>query len=400
MTTLSLAAMRRSWSPSRRPLRSIVIFSVAALVAIATITLSGLVIPEPLGSYDVGRYLTTWVDATREERHTAEPDDVRSLPLHVWYPALPETGTRTKYVENLAMLRADLAASGDFSWSSLLGLQWVRDGARTDATPVDSDGFPLLILSPGNQTNVVFYSALAEDLASRGYVVVGIDHPYQVAASAMPDGSVAAYDTSDDKPGSTAAKVKERVADIQFVVERVLDDPAALPFPIESDRLGVMGHSLGGLAAVEACRADQRIGACINIDGQGAGGPFGTAQDAISPDQPFLYLTKESAIHPEIASRFEDRGDGAFRVVIPAASHDDFTDGALFVPSMNPFSDISGDVVEASRGFVAAFLAQVFALSPAWDFDGIASKTNVFVNVFPLGDRAQIPAAEPGPAYP
>jgi predicted dienelactone hydrolase len=47
---------------------------------------------------------------------------------------------------------------------------------------------PLVVLSPG----VAFprWTTLAEDLASRGYVVAGVDHTYEAAPITFPDGRV------------------------------------------------------------------------------------------------------------------------------------------------------------------------------------------------------------------
>ncbi len=277
-------------------------------------------------------------------------------------------------------------------WS--LGL--VRTSTRVGATPIESDGLPLLVFSPGNQTNVSFYAAIAEDLASRGYLVVGVDHPYQVAAVRLPNGTIATYDASMDSvlAGGVEAKLDERVADIEMVLDEILANPAvALSAPVDTSRVGVLGHSLGGLSAAEACRSDDRIVACLNIDGQGNGGPFGADVEDRAFDQPFMYLTKESVIHPEIASRFEAGGIGTSRVVVPAANHGDFADGGIFASAINPFDSTASSVVEVARGFIASFFDQAMNSVDEWDFDGISVSTDVFVNVFPLGPRPLIPSA-------
>ena len=49
---------------------------------------------------------------------------------------------------------------------------------------------PLAVLSPGFTSPRSTLTALAEDLASHGYVVVGIDHTYESFATAFPDGRV------------------------------------------------------------------------------------------------------------------------------------------------------------------------------------------------------------------
>jgi hypothetical protein len=43
---------------------------------------------------------------------------------------------------------------------------------------------------------------------------------------------------------------------------------------IDLARIGVFGHSRGGLAAAMACQRDVRLKACLNMDGGTLGGPF------------------------------------------------------------------------------------------------------------------------------
>src|SRR5690606_18064979 len=50
---------------------------------------------------------------------------------------------------------------------------------------------PLVVLSPGFTQPVSTLTSLAEDLASRGYVVAGIDHPYESHATPLADGRIA-----------------------------------------------------------------------------------------------------------------------------------------------------------------------------------------------------------------
>ena len=105
----------------------------------------------------------------------------------------------------------------------------------------------------------------------------------------------------------TRARIDERVADIGFVLDRLATDAAgfaALDARLDLDRVAVIGHSNGGLAAVQICD-DPRVSACANIDGQNAAGPFGTGADPAAPANPFLFLTKETELHPVLAEAFE-----------------------------------------------------------------------------------------------
>ncbi len=50
--------------------------------------------------------------------------------------------------------------------------------------------FPVAIFSPGHSASRLLYTALARSLASRGYVVITIDHPHDADIVEFPDGTV------------------------------------------------------------------------------------------------------------------------------------------------------------------------------------------------------------------
>lgn len=362
------------------------------LLAYAAAVFSGLSLPASAGAHTVGRHHTILVDSERLEMHTTEPSDVRSIPLRVWYPAIAGSGYEASYLDGPGSLEDQLGSGSQLGWFQLLGLSLVRAHARDHATPIAGLN-PIVVLSPGNQTNVIFYSSIAEDLASRGYVVIGIDHPYQVGEAPLHDGGIAFYDTRNEDldPAHRATLIKDRVLDIRYVLDHLSQiNPESIGM-VDPTRVFVIGHSSGGLAAAEACRTDERIVACVNIDGQGAGGPFGADQESSSPSQPFLFITKERNIHPELASRFEARGRGAIRAVLPEAAHDDFTDGALFGSALNPLGTRPERVMETTGDLVASFLEQAADASPTWRFEGIRSPTDIYLSIFPLGERPPIP---------
>ncbi|PGH19054.1 hypothetical protein AJ79_00088 [Helicocarpus griseus UAMH5409] len=54
----------------------------------------------------------------------------------------------------------------------------------------DNTKFPLLIYSPGGNTSRLQQSALVQAVASRGYTILSVDHPYEVDLVEFPDGTV------------------------------------------------------------------------------------------------------------------------------------------------------------------------------------------------------------------
>ena len=397
MTNAALPATGRLITPTMafsRPgfakfWRPVVVTALTLGLLLASSTWIHLEIPTLTGEHSVGRQDFVWTDPLRPEPRTGDLADHRQTGLVVWYPAESGTGSPAPYVPDLDAIKSGLVASGEFNWLEVAGLGWVRSHSFADAA-IDSstDLYPLLVLSPGNATNVEFYGSLAEDLASNGYVVVGLNHPFQVTAMTLTDGSVAVYDTSTDAD-PVAAKITERVADIEFVLYRLGQEVAARTFldgRVDLSRVGVLGHSNGGLTAAEVCRASTAVSACMNIDGQAASGPFGTAAEPAPVGHPFIYLTKEPEIHPALAATFELSGTGTFRVVVPEATHDQFADGPLFQPGLWPLDRTADKVQTVTRGFARAFFDEFLAgHSPHQSLSIVDAPTDVYLYGYPLG---------------
>ena len=117
-----------------------------------------------------------------------------------------------------------------------------------------------MVLSPGFTQPVSTLTSLAEDLASRGYVVAGIDHPYESHATPLADGRIAeclACDSESD-PGFGAV-VAEGRAGRRLLRAR----PAALGVgrrrPDRPVAVAMAGHSIGGASAIAAMLNDSRV---------------------------------------------------------------------------------------------------------------------------------------------
>jgi dienelactone hydrolase len=379
------------WPRSPSPRQAVAAVLVVAVVAVASTAVSTLVhlrIPTPTGTSAVGRVETLLTDPARTEP-LSKVAAHRQVSLIAWYPATPGSGSVAAYVPDLAAIRGGLEASGELNAFQVAGLGLVATNAREGADVVAGPGLPVVLLSPGNATNVAFYAGLAEDLASHGYAVIGIDHPYQVAAVALGGGEVATYPgDAAGAVGDVPRKIDQRVADIAFVLDRLAANGAGLgglAGRLDLSRVAIVGHSNGGIAAAQACASDARVKACVNLDGQGAGGPFSSTVSPPPPSKPFMYLTKETELHPALAALFEAGGRDTYRVVVPAAAHGDFTDGARFNPRVLPWDGPADAVLTVERGFTLAFLDHELRGAPETVFRGVDAPTDVQVSVYPLG---------------
>lgn len=273
-------------------------------------------LPPPTGPMPVGRAAFHWVDSSRIERLTGSPKARREVMVYVWYPAERRTGPTAPYIPELSRIAAAVGDSGmnaEFgSARSAVASGAVRSHSIEDA-PVARAGrpFPVLIFSHGFGESSLTYSAQLEDLASHGYVVFGIEHPFDAYAVSLGPAHVvvfarAAWDSARVQPkGAVAyqlAQVAVRSADIRFVLDQVwrlarLPGGARFAGGLDLRRVGAFGHSLGGFAAASACRSDARLEACMNQDADDEGRPVDGGGRAFPIKQPFLFFATGHSIY-------------------------------------------------------------------------------------------------------
>lgn len=334
------------------------------------------VFPEPSGPHAVGTTVMEWTDADRPETATATDDDRRSVVVQLWYPATssPPGVERAMYMgrseEEATIVLDGVADYLGVPRFVLADLARVRSHAVPDAPVVDGgQRFPVVLFSPGLGGTRTQNTAWAEDLASRGYVVAGLDHPYDTAATVV-DGrairtQVAA--TGDDDMDRRAAEQRTvvRAEDLRFVLTQLgrLDRgeiPGPLSGRLDTDRAAATGHSLGGAAALLAVR-DAPFVAAIDIDG------FPHAVDPRPYDQPALGITsRASAVDDDgyvdaLDRSLELSSATSYRLDVPNTAHLTFTDAPLFAP---PLPGLVGSVgrdraTRLTADITAAFLDDV-----------------------------------------
>jgi hypothetical protein len=191
--------------------------------------------------------------------------------VSLWYPARLRGERRAQYMTPEES-KLYLERQGITGVPSDL-LSTTRTNAFSDAKPVGRQhSLPLVVLSPGFIQNRATLTGLAEDLASHGYVVAGIEHTYESVAASFPDGRVATCVACqvDHLPGFWDKLGASCAADVSFVLDELTGahpkwDGAWL---IDSSRIAMAGHSAGGASSILAMLADLRVRAGIDMDGQ------------------------------------------------------------------------------------------------------------------------------------
>jgi dienelactone hydrolase len=253
-------------------------------------------LPEPTGPGPVGVTSVWLTDTSRPDPWAAEVN-ARELMVSLWYPAVPGDGRPARYMTP-AESELQLTSRGI---TGVLpdALSTVRMWAVSDAVPAGRQhALPLVVLSPGFTNSRSVLTALAEDLASHGYVVAGIDHTYESFATAFPDGRVTTCLAREARQRGTGSQEKVaagRAADVSFVLGELTGAHPAWPGAglIDPSRIAMAGHSAGGAAAIAAMLADSRIRAGIDMDGATAA-PI--PEEGLS--RPFLFLGKQSSYTP------------------------------------------------------------------------------------------------------
>lgn len=216
-------------------------FILLALIVVMTLVPAILFpqhrLPRVTGPYPVATATYTYTDKNRIEAFTDRGDN-RSVNVEFWYPEQAE-GT-----------------------------------------------YPLLVFSHGAFGIKSSNSSTFTELASHGYVVVSIDHPYHSFYTVSEEGKLVTIDpgflkefNNSNKDGVyslgevfelTQKWMTLRTDDMGFVIDTILEQAKqkkdAVYERIDTQKIGMFGHSMGGAASVALSRQRDDIDAVVNID--------------------------------------------------------------------------------------------------------------------------------------
>ena len=301
-----------------------------------------IALPIPSGPAVVGTDTLQLIDRSR---------DGRRVMVTRWYPAVASARSRP------------LAAYMSPRLSAVLGLPigHVRVHAHTGAHPVAAR-LPVVLFSPGGNVSRVIYQALAEDLASNGYLVVSVDHTGEAAVE-LPDGRITlpTWWTNPPTGGFLAAIARSqatRVADLELILRRLGTMPGPGP---DLTRIASIGHSLGGSSSAALMRRDSRIRAGIDLDGS----IFGVAATHGVP-RPFLILG-EGKSDASTRGLLKHSTGPRYEIDIAGLQHMSFSDLPVLAPaalSVGKWHAGPNDI-DIQRTLVREFLDQYLFARPS-----------------------------------
>ncbi len=334
---------RRDESGRMRKTLIAVALIAAALVGqagVAVASPAAMKLPAPTGRYPVGTKELHLVDRNRIDPWTGK---AREMMVSLWYPSAGNGKPTSQFSPGVADYYDRLIGPGSADFASTV------THSRTGAIPLPVREQAILY-SPGAMQSRFLGTALIEDLASRGYLVIGMDHT-PIAPVQFPDR------VELPQAGLDPAQVlAERVRDTSFVLDE-----------LGLSRVGMFGHSMGGYTTADAMIADPRIKAGINLDGS-MDPRYGNAA-RVGVTRPFLLMGGGTSSgrprnhrHNDDWAAFWAASTGWKRdVYLPDAEHMSFTDAQVMLPqvpgdhtAMIGTVDPAGSLA-AQRKYVVAF---------------------------------------------
>lgn len=337
-------------TPARRPLRVILNLSLLALSTALPILLPVPNIPAPGGPYQVGTSIYELTDTSRKELYSNE-DEARRFQIQIWYPAEANSS-----IERAAwMHHADIYATAISEYLELPSfflnhLALVKVPAYKDAPVAQAEaGFPIILFSHGWNGFDAQNTGQALQLASHGYVVVGLQHTYGAVVTVFEDGTVAKNypdalpdGASDDEYDIAAHKLADQWAgDMSFALDFLNEQNGntSIPFHASLDfsRIGVYGHSTGGGAAIQFCGTDTRCKALLGLDPFMRPVSYEVRESGVS--QPSFYLFNQvwaddkDSHNNRLFNPFYNKSAETYGALfIEGTAHYDFTDLPLLSP--------------------------------------------------------------------
>ena len=340
--------------------------------AAAALTIGGLALcftlpmfhlPRPTGPYPIATRTLYFVDPNRQESHPHAPHIPREVVVQIWYPSATTHGKRAVYRE---WKETDLRST----YQAVLQVDALQDA------PFASGQFPVILFNHawrGFRNRSTF---IMQELASHGFVVVSVAHPWNAATVALHDGRIASgldqIDLGDFylRPTLTvqqrqdlgAYEMRIQTDDDKLVLDQLTllngsansSQPSPFAGHLDLADVGAFGHSFGGEVSAELAKEDPRVLSAALLDADLSGPVAATGLEkpllrimavpapipAGSENSPVLStrVHAQMSLIGERATTQSFARYGGYQVVIEGIDHENFTDKGFF----SPFRKLTG----------------------------------------------------------
>jgi dienelactone hydrolase len=223
--------------------------------------------PQPTGPYPVGTFSMQLTNTNRSNAN---------FMVTFWYPAMAQAGVLpAKYVDPQVAMPTGSEEYDYYDWANLGGGNFDSQAAAffSHSLPnaplaTNLTAYPVVLYDSGGNGHRRENTDKTEDLASWGYVVLGLDTA-DTDVSVFPNGTVVYGQAVTGIAGHNAATAG-RLLDLQFVLDDLeslnAGDPR-LGGRLNLEEIGAFGWSLGGVAVAELGLLDPRCKAGCGLDG-------------------------------------------------------------------------------------------------------------------------------------
>lgn len=349
---LTVSSLIKIQSPTDwKPLASALTVILLAVSTALPILLPVPSVPAPSGPYQVGTRIYELTDTTRKEIYSGK-DEARRFMIQIWYPSEPGTSDQqARWMDNAEIYAPAVSEHIGMPSFFLDHLALMKVPAYVNAKVVQTRGvFPVILFSHGWQGFNAQNTGQALQLASHGYIVIGVQHTYGAVITVFPDGTVANNnptalppdDTPTDQYEVTAQILVDQWArDLGFTLDfmDIQNNDSNSPFfnSLDLSRIGVYGHSTGGGAAIQFCGTDSRCTALFGQDPFMRPVSYEVIEHGVTQPSFFMFsqswADKVDSRNNELFNEFYPRVTKALGAVfIEGTAHYDFSDLPLLSP--------------------------------------------------------------------